>query len=177
MTPLDSSGNVQPAVEKRTDDTMVPMCYGSMPDKFYAELLHMLFAKMVLDMSPADEVFAFECIKHRVGYLGIAYTPEHAEALKSRLFELVKTAMRDTASPLYNDAFSKEFGGDSPPDPPAPKAKAKGKPKLGKAKAKAKAEAKAEAAAAASAPEEAESEDGDESEEVWDPLAAEETGN
>ena len=165
-------GNVQPAVaEKRTDDTMVPMCYGSMPDKFYAELLHMLFAKMVLDMSPGDEVFAFECIKHRVGYLGIAFTPEDAEALKSPFFELVRTAMRDPASPLYNDAFSKAFGGDCLPDPLASKAKAKGKPN-GNAKAKAKAKAKPPA------PEEGESEDGgDESDEVWDPLAAEETGN
>eukprot|EP00974_Lingulodinium_polyedra_P021153 2042992-Lingulodinium_polyedra.AAC.1 len=55
-----------------------------MPDKFYSELLRMLFAKLVVDWSPADDAFAFECLKSRVGYLGIAYTPEHAEARKGR---------------------------------------------------------------------------------------------
>ncbi len=177
------------AAERRTDTTLVPVCYRPTPEKFYSELLWLFFGKLVIDLSPTDAKFALACLKARVGYVGIAFTETHADLMKQYLYGWMKTAMAEPDSGVYNAAYAAEIngGGPGPEDDMGeggakPKAKAKGKAKAaGKPRAKATGKSKAKAAAkAAAAATDAETEevevlgDEDDDEEVWDPLAAEE---
>ena len=110
-----------------------------MPKAWFAELLHTFYAKLVVDLTPGDGKFAWEALSRRIGYLGIAFTDEHATELINKLRQLTLEAMKDPSSMLYTPAFAKAVGDDLPPAVPAVKAKAKAKTKA-KAKAKAAAE-------------------------------------
>ena len=77
----------QQAAERRTDTTLVPVCYRRMPEKFYNELLWLFFGKLVIDLSPLDAKFALACLKARDGYVGIAFTETHADLIPLHMDE------------------------------------------------------------------------------------------
>ena len=133
----------QQAAERRTDTTLVPVCYRPMPEKFYSELLWLFFGKLVIDLSPLDAKFALACLKARVGYVGIAFTETHAELMKQYLYTWMKTAMTEPDSGVYNAAYAAEMngepaltedgeGGVKPKGKAKPDAKPKPKPKTAK---------------------------------------------
>ena len=172
-----SSGGV---INKRTDDSIEPVCYHPFPATFYEDILHGFFVKLVYDLTPADDTLTWVCLQQRVACISVCYTDAHAELLHDRLLQRLKVAMGDVSSKLYNAAYAVAIGKKTLPTPAAAaaakacggKPKAKPKPPAGpKAAGKSKAKAKAAKAACddVSEPEDvAEDEDDDE---VWDPLA------
>ena len=95
------------AMSPKTDASNLPVCYHPMPPTFYAELLHMFYAKLVIDITPLNGTFAWTCMQDRVGYVGIVFTEVHAELLYARLRDLMKTEMADSASKLFNREYAK----------------------------------------------------------------------
>ena len=120
------------APTKKTDTTLVPVAYNPMPEKWYDELIHMFFARLIIDLSATDAKFAWVALQNHVGYIGIAYTDDHKQKIIARLVELMKVAMADTRSRVYNAAYATAIGvsGNGNPaggtaggvdgDPPAP---------------------------------------------------------
>eukprot|EP00959_Pyramimonas_sp_CCMP1952_P475036 9503984-Pyramimonas_sp.AAC.2 len=115
---------IQGEAERKTDSTVVPISYHGMPLLFYKELLHMFFVKCVLDMTPLNAKFAWACLEERVAYVGVAFTKEHMEKIYLHLAELVKSAMADPGSKLFNKEYAKAVGKEVAPTPkvqPGPK--------------------------------------------------------
>ena len=115
---------IQGEAERKTDSTVVPLSYHGMPIIFYKELLHMFFVKCVLDMTPLNAKFAWACLEERVAYVGVAFTKEHMDKIYLHLAELVKSAMADPGSKLFNKEYAKAVGKEVTPTPkvqPGPK--------------------------------------------------------
>ncbi|CAK0817571.1 unnamed protein product [Prorocentrum cordatum] len=108
---------IQGEAERKTDSTVVPISYHGMPLLFYKELLHMFFVKCVLDMTPLNAKFAWACLEERVAYVGVAFTKEHMEKIYLHLAELVKSAMADPGSKLFNKEYAKAVGKEVAPTP------------------------------------------------------------
>ena len=113
--------------------------------------------------------------KSGIGYVGVAFIPEHQRLLEDRLLALLEKEMTNPESSLFSSAYSEAVGGSgqAPVNQTAkPKAKVKAKAKA-KGKAKPKAKAKAKAKQTKDEQEEGEEENDDENDEeddVWDPL-------
>ena len=107
-----------------------------MPSQWYDELIHTFFVKAVIDLTPLDGKFAWQCILNRVGYIGIAFTTEHESQLVNRLKAMYKLEMSKAGSALFNVQYAKAIGEETTTLPPVPKPKPRPKRK---AKAKAKA--------------------------------------
>ena len=93
-----------------------------MPHQWYGELIHMFYAKLVVDLSPADGKFLTAAIGNRVGYIGICYTEAHCDALMARAKTSILQLMKDPSSKLYSPSFAKAVGAavEKIPEKPAP---------------------------------------------------------
>ena len=177
----------------RMKNTLEPVAYHSAPLELYEELLHDFYAKFVVDLTPLDGRFAYAALRNRIGYIGIAYNPEHQRLLEERLLSLLEADMRNSESPLFSASYCEAVGCESnkskPKLKPNPKPKKPGQedeqgqaePKKrprGKGKAKAKAKTKNNEGEGEEDPQpkklktgqEDEEEEEQEDEEVWDPL-------
>ena len=179
--------------ERKTDDTVVPICYHGMPPNFYDEMCHTFYAKGIFDLTPLTAKLAWLALTLHIGYIGIVFSEEHKAELIKFLIEKMKKEMADSNSKVYNKDYAKAIGVQTTTAEAeeAAQAKAKAKAKAeAKAKAKAAAKAKALAAAAGTAaagaagtedggapPPEAEGEPAiDDDGDLWDPLAGGEDG-
>jgi len=97
-------------LEKKTDDTMVPVTWWPMPEKWYDELIHMFFAKLVFDLSPSDGKFAWVALQNHIGYIGIAYTDAHRKLIMDHLIHKMKEALGDPTSKFFNKEFALATG-------------------------------------------------------------------
>lgn len=180
-------GEDEPKINDRTKDLPEPVCYFSPPLELMEELLHTFYAKLVLDLSPADGKLAWACVKTRTAYMGICYIDTHVKLMEERLLDLMKVSVKETASPLFNSAYAQAVGSTTSSSQPAiPKRKPRPKPKVksapkpkpapkpkGKPKAEAKSEPKSKKPRLEA--EQADDDDNEEEEEafeedVWDPL-------
>ena len=103
-----AEGSVAP--ERETDSTVLPITYHGMPSQWYDELIHTFFVKAVIDLTPLDGKFAWQCILNRVGYIGIAFTTEHESQLFNRLKAMYKLEMSKAGSALFNVQYAKAIG-------------------------------------------------------------------
>lgn len=99
--------------ERKTDTTEVPVAYHGMPSVWYEELIHTFFTKSVVDLTPVDGRFAWQALVHRVGYVGIAFTPKHADAIYKRLMDQIKEEMCLPASRMFNAQYARAAGVES----------------------------------------------------------------
>ena len=107
-----------------------PVCYFLPPLELMEELLHTFYAKLVLDLSPADGKLAWACVKTRTAYMGICYIDTHVKLMEGRLLDLMKVSMKETASPLFNSAYAQAVGSTTSSSQPAiPKPRPRPKPK------------------------------------------------
>ena len=140
-------GAEEPATMDRNKNLPEPVCFHNMPEQWYDELLHTYYAKLVLDLSPLDGRFALQCLRNRVGYVAICFNDDHVKFLQEYLLQQLQSDMKDSKSPLFNQAFASAVLGQDGSAASAD-AKAKAKAKAGastavKAKAKTKSKAKA----------------------------------
>ncbi|CAK0864940.1 unnamed protein product, partial [Prorocentrum cordatum] len=127
-------GKAKGAAERRTDATMGPCTFHGMPNTWYSELIHTLFAKFVIDMTPMDGKFAYQCLINRLGYVGIAFNEFHADELLKKLRAELMDDMKNPESKMHVPAYAKAMGCEAAAKPPPPtdtkaKKRAKGKPK------------------------------------------------
>ena len=167
----------------RSSNGLEPVCFHSPPYELCDELIHDFFAKIIIDLTPLDGRMAWAALRNRVGYVGVAFNPEHQRLLEDRLLALLEKEMTNPESSLFSSAYSEAVGGGSGKAPvnqtAKPKAKVKAKAK-GKGKAKPKAKAKSKAKQSKDEQEEGEEEKDDNDEEdddVWDPLGDEDDDN
>lgn len=185
------SEDVPPKLGDRLNNGKEPMCYFSAPLELLEEFIHQFYAKLVVDLTPADGKFAYACLKCRVGYVGVAYTEAHAKLLEERLVALLSEAMQDSNSPLFNSAYTQAVtegsGGKRGPKPrpkPEPRPKPGPKPPKPDGKPKPKPKPKNKGKRGRKGGEDGgnpkkqktgEQEDGEEEEEeddeLWDPLS------
>ena len=92
---------------KRTDTTLEPVCFHSMPDAIYDEYIHSFYLKGCVDLSPLDGKFAFQMLISRGAYIGITFNDDHTRLLDERLVYLVKNAMITSGHSLFNASFAK----------------------------------------------------------------------
>ena len=78
----------------------------------------MFFARLIVDINVSDGIFAWLALQSRVGYIGIAFTEEHKEQVMARLALLMKTAMSERGSKLYNAAYASAIVGEAHADNP-----------------------------------------------------------
>ncbi|CAK9001222.1 Uncharacterized protein SCF082_LOCUS6841 [Durusdinium trenchii] len=83
-----------------------PVCYHSPPYELCEELIHDFFVKMIIDLTPLDARMAWAALRNRVGYVGIAFNPEHQRLLEERLLTLLEKDMKDPESPLFSAAYA-----------------------------------------------------------------------
>ena len=167
----------------RSSNGLEPVCFHSPPYELCDELIHDFFAKIIIDLTPLDGRMAWAALRNRVGYVGVAFNPEHQRLLEDRLLALLEKEMTNPESSLFSSAYSEAVGGGSGKAPvnqtAKPKAKVKAKAK-GKGKAKPKAKAKSKAKQSKDEQEEGEEEKDDNDEEdddVWDPLGDDDDDN
>ena len=96
--------------EKRSPETIEPVIYHPMPSKFYSQLLDDFYVKRVIDLVACDGMFAYACLKHRVGYVGICFTQEHASLLEEMFIAKLKVDMAVVGDPLYNPQYAMAIG-------------------------------------------------------------------
>ena len=78
-----------------------PACWFSMPESWYAELLHSFELGGLLDCNPLDIDCALACIKQKVPYIGLALTETMAQAMEKQLTLKLWEAYQDQKSALF----------------------------------------------------------------------------
>jgi hypothetical protein len=84
----------------RDDSDIEPVNYWGMTHLLYAEIIHRLQAKAVIDLTASD-VFAVSCIEAGIPYLGLCLTSQHVDALTHRLMSSVFQKCTVDGNPLY----------------------------------------------------------------------------
>lgn len=93
--------DTSPVAPQGCQDT-VPFNYFEAPGELYSELLHSLHCKSgVIDLTASSGLFAFECLKRRVPYVGVCFTERHMVALKQHLLRRLRATLLDATSPLH----------------------------------------------------------------------------
>ena len=68
--------------EKRSDPSIEPFCYHSLPVDFYREIIETdVRPQIVLDWCAGDGQAAAACLANRTSYIGACHTSKHRDAL------------------------------------------------------------------------------------------------
>jgi len=86
----------------RTDDTMEPVFFHSMPVLFYQELLGALNLIGVIDLCPGEGTCAIACMRKMLPYVGIAFNEQHVARLMAHLETIVLSCMVTQGDPFYD---------------------------------------------------------------------------
>ena len=95
---------------RRSDTAEEPVCYHPWSEHLYEDLLGGLFIKLVIDLSSPDGMLPWVCLQQRIGCVVITYNDDHTKLLGERLLSLMKVAMADPASKLYNSLYATAIG-------------------------------------------------------------------
>ena len=90
----------------RKDTDKEPVCFGTLPIKFYTAVLNGYMIKTVIDLTVGTGAFAQACLLKRCGhakvsYFGICLSEAHMNAVRERLVHFVLKQMMTEGSPLY----------------------------------------------------------------------------
>ena len=78
---VDAPVEVVKRKKPRTDDTVEPVFFHSMPVLFYQELLDALNIIGVIDLCPGEGACALACMKKMVPFVGVPFTEQHTARL------------------------------------------------------------------------------------------------
>ena len=107
--------------KQRTDDTVEPVFFQSMPVIFWTEMLAAFNIVGVIDLCAGEGTCAQACYRKNIPYVGITFNEQHSAMLLGHLEKVVLSAMTTDGDPLYNVKFSEAVR--SPPPPIEEKAK------------------------------------------------------
>ncbi|CAK0851057.1 unnamed protein product, partial [Prorocentrum cordatum] len=99
-------GNTDPGQPDKRDTDKEPVCFGTLPIKFYTAILTGYMIKTVIDLTVGTGAFAQACLLKRCGhakvsYFGICLSEAHMNAVRERLVYFVLNQMMTEGSPLY----------------------------------------------------------------------------
>ena len=101
------------AAGKAETPPTVPVFYHAMPRVVAEELIHSHDAPAVIDLTAADGTWALACIRNRIPYAGVVFTPWHEHALATWLEMQVLASIQDENDPLYEPSFLEALSGAS----------------------------------------------------------------
>jgi hypothetical protein len=105
-----------------------PVFFHAKPFPVVDELIHSYFARAVVDMSVANGVWAYACMKRRIPYVGITCSDAHTDQVTQYLLDrIMKDAAAESDDPPRTPAAAKAKATPSPSPPAAAKSKAKAK--------------------------------------------------
>ena len=76
---IQVGSNTDGGTPERNDTDIEQVCFNSMPEMFYDDILHKFFATNVFDMTVGNVVLAQHCVTLGVNYFGICWSTRHAE--------------------------------------------------------------------------------------------------
>ena len=120
---VDAPADLLKRRKPRTDDTVEPVFFHSMPVLFYQELLDALNIMAVIDLTPGEGTCATACLKRMLPYVGVTFNEQHSARLSAHLERVVLTGMVTQGDPLYDVNFANAVTkGSEPPVPSQPSA-------------------------------------------------------
>ena len=119
---VDAPADLLKRRKPRTDDTVEPVFFHSMPVLFYQELLVALNIRAVIDLTPGEGTCATACVKRMLPYVGVTFNEQHSARLNAHLERVVLTGMVTQGDPLYDVNFANVVKGIEPPVPSQPSA-------------------------------------------------------
>ena len=125
--------------KQRTDDTIEPVFFHSMPVTFWSEILAAFNIVGVIDLCAGEGTCAQACFRKNIPYVGITFNEHHSNGLLAHLEKVFLSAMTTDGDTLYNVKFAeavrdtqpknRKGGGKNPPPPKNPKKDPKKDPK------------------------------------------------
>lgn len=105
----------------RTDDTIEPVFFHSMPPTFWAEVLAAFNIIGVIDLCAGEGSCALACFRKQVPYVGVTFNAQHSSRLLAHLEKVVLGSMTKEGDSLYDVKFADAVRSSSSqsPRPPA----------------------------------------------------------
>ena len=93
-------------IAPRTQDSLEPVFYHSLPAQFYQELIDGFQLKAVLDLSPGPGEAALAAYTRKVNYVGVCFSAEHQARMMAHLEARILKAMATDSHELYDERFA-----------------------------------------------------------------------
>jgi hypothetical protein len=90
----------------RTDETVEPVFFHSMPTPFYTELLTAFNIMGVIDLCAGEGACAIAAYRQALPYVGVTFNEQHSARLLSHLETVVLSSMTTEGDPLYDVKFA-----------------------------------------------------------------------
>ena len=113
----------------RTDDTVEPVFFHSMPETFYTELLTAFNITGVIDCCAGEGTCALACYRKAIPYVGITFNTQHTARLMAHLEKVILGNMTTDSDPLYDVKFAEAVRSECAQPKPQPLPKPPTKPK------------------------------------------------
>ena len=92
--------------KQRTDDTVEPVFFHSMPVTFWTEMLTAFNIVGVIDLVAGEGTCAQACYRKNIPYVGITFNEQHSAMLLAHLEKVILSAMTTDGDSLYNVKFA-----------------------------------------------------------------------
>ena len=116
--------------KQRTDDSLEPVFFHSLPELFWTEVAEAFSIIGVVDLCPGEGTCAMACYRKLLPYVGVCFTEQHAARLQAYLEKLILSCMTSEGDSLYDVRFANALSaGLGEPAKPLPKPKPAPKPK------------------------------------------------
>lgn len=108
---VGGAGDAEPKAkaDRRTDETMEPCFFRSMPLQFYDNMVSSFHMKGLIHLSIGDGHAAVAACENGIPIVGICMSDAHVKALHTRLVEQIYQRMQDPHSTLYHKALKAEL--------------------------------------------------------------------
>ena len=108
-------------IAKRTDDSIEPFCFHSMPSNVYKELLEVdLRPQAILDWTAGDGQLAWVAVQSQLSYVGACFSIKHKEELLERLTsQTLKLMQTEGSGSLYRPHLAELLSGTAVAAAPA----------------------------------------------------------
>jgi hypothetical protein len=92
--------------KQRVDDTIEPVFFHSLPERFWLEVLEAFNIIGVIDLCAGEGTCALAAYRKLVPYVGICFTEQHAARLHAHLEKTILGCMTTATDPLYDVRFA-----------------------------------------------------------------------
>jgi hypothetical protein len=90
----------------RMDDTIEPVFFHSLPERFWTEVLEAFNIAGVIDLCAGEGTCALAAYRRNLPYVGICFTDQHVAHLHLHLEKTIFSCMTSETDPLYDVRFA-----------------------------------------------------------------------
>lgn len=105
-------------VDEDIGDELVPLCYFDRHISTWQEILHMMWATRVVDMSPGAGSLAWACVSMRIPVVLVAASARHSTLLEETLLQRIQEHMNDKSSDRFWKSNASLGLTEDVPEPP-----------------------------------------------------------